>query len=349
MPKQVQPIDLVWCDQGMQEYDWINHLLGDLPVRNIVVSDPNEAPAPTPGAIYVINTNKLTPPGLIEKIGSGIDSNRPVGLIHLADEWFDGGYGPYNRFDFVIRTHHAGIFDHPGILVVPLGWPNRTVLSAETKPSTQRRYRWCFVGNPIATRPAMISAFRTWTPNLCQIYDAGAGGRRPLSHGDFIDTLQDTVFCPAPMGNVMAETWRLYEALEAGAIPILERRLTLDYYRDLFGEHPLPTFSSWRSAAHYAKAMWERPAELDRLQTDVTHWWREKRGALQRQTQEFVQQGLSGHFRNDLARWRPKGGLAHVLWQGSQLTRHNTVGSLIWRARMTIRRGSIVSAARGSR
>lgn len=51
----------------------------------------------------------------------------------------------------------------------------------------------------------------------------------------------DSIFSPCPQGNVLLETPRVYEALQCGSIPIVERRLTLDYYKQLLGPHPLPT------------------------------------------------------------------------------------------------------------
>jgi hypothetical protein len=76
------------------------------------------------------------------------------------------------------------------------------------------------------------------------------------------------------MGNVMGETWRLYEALEAGATPIIERHARLDYFRDLLGEdHPIPTFKKWSDAAQFMRRIATDPYSLDALQRAIDEWW----------------------------------------------------------------------------
>jgi len=75
------------------------------------------------------------------------------------------------------------------------------------------------------------------------------------------------------MGNVMAETWRLYEALEAGAIPIVERRARLDYFTGLFGPHPLPSFASWVNARRFMQHLLQSPDKMDALQDEIGAWW----------------------------------------------------------------------------
>ena len=50
------------------------------------------------------------------------------------------------------------------------------------------------------------------------------------------EVLSSTIFSPCPNGFVHPETYRLYEALECGCIPIIEN--TYKYYDRLFPNNP---------------------------------------------------------------------------------------------------------------
>jgi hypothetical protein len=339
-------IRLVWCAENLRERDWFKFLLGDLPIVEEVFCQAGAVPTAGPNTIYIVNTNVMGPSGLVKRLGPNLPANRPTGLIHLADEWFDGDYDAYRHFDFVVRTHHSRRFLCPGILVVPLGWPNGGLDRHPIIRASERQFNWCFLGNPVASRPAMIRAFRNWAPGILRPYSPSTGGEPPLDNASFQEVLRDTAFCPAPMGNVMIETWRLYEALEAGAIPIVERRPTLDYYRLLFGRHPIPTFTSWSRASRFARDLRKRPSALDELQREVRSWWLSHRNILRQESGKFVRRGLEGEFSAALSRWPAFAPGTRRLWQYTELLRHHSSEALLRRALLTVKRGGLVSEKR---
>jgi hypothetical protein len=125
------------------------------------------------------------------------------------------------------------------------------------------------------------------------------------------------------MGNTNLECFRLYEALEAGAIPLLEKRPTLDYYSTLFGPHPIPTFTTWSQAARFVAALQNSPDNLNHLQTACLTWWESHKAALRTQ---------AGAFLTTPSTDQPY--LAHPHskpWQYAELLRHQNVASLTWR------------------
>src|SRR5437868_14679039 len=105
----------------------------------------------------------------------------------------------------------------------------------------------------------MQRGLRGINPHWCRFSDAH---EQRLSEGAFRCLLSDSTFAPAPMGNVMAETWRFYEALEVGCIPIVERHWRLNYFEDLLGPNPIPTFYSWPSARRFMLELRSQPAQL---------------------------------------------------------------------------------------
>ena len=90
------------------------------------------------------------------------------------------------------------------------------------------------------------------------------------------------------MGNVNLECFRVYEALECGSIPIVEKRWTLDYFRNLLGDHPLPTVRSWPEARRMIGRMVDNPAQIDALQERCVSWWERYKREYSAQVGEFL-------------------------------------------------------------
>lgn len=71
------------------------------------------------------------------------------------------------------------------------------------------------------------------------------GFNRGLPHKEYMRLLADTAVAPCPAGPATPDTFRVYEATESGAIPILD---SPDYWTRLFGDHhPFPTLTRWSS------------------------------------------------------------------------------------------------------
>jgi hypothetical protein len=113
---------------------------------------------------------------------------------------------------------------------------------------------------------------------------------RRYSPPEYTNILLESIFAPSPMGNAHIECYRVYEALECGSIPIVEKRLTLDYYRRLLGDHPFPAVSSWGQAHTLLRGFLKNPAEMDRLQDRCMEWWRKYKLVYSQQVADFLTQ-----------------------------------------------------------
>ncbi len=156
-------------------------------------------------------------------------------------------------------------------------------LPESLKSVSERRYAWSFIGGASkVSRPDMVRAMSSIQPHFCYssshvggvtFYERDANGKRVLPLSEFFNILGDSVFVPAPMGNASMESCRPYDALDTGGIPIVEKRLTLDYYKGLLGDHPLPTVSSWSEGRQLASKLLNDPARLSDLQQRCLQWW----------------------------------------------------------------------------
>jgi hypothetical protein len=142
-----------------------------------------------------------------------------------------------------------------------------------------------------------------------------------MSRIQYQRTLLDSIFSPSPMGSANLECTRTYEALECGSIPIVERRIGLDYYRELLGPHPLPTVRSWPEARNLVHGLLQNPERLDALQAECVAWWAEKKAALRAEVGAFLEERSADTTAGDKRMFEPWAN--SNLWRCAELTRHH--------------------------
>jgi hypothetical protein len=278
---------LVWHAENLLEVDWLRGVFGDLVKTEttdlgLECFDDN--------SIHVVSSN-WKPLRMYEEYFRKCRALcKRLILFHASDEYYSGGYSVYRHFDLVIRNFATYLAKGNGILTIPEGYPNATRVGSPVRPADERHYAWSFTGEIKASRADMAAAFDGLEPQLvnrtASISDLSAN---KLSKAEFDTILEDTVFSPCPMGNVILETWRLYESLELGCIPLVERRVTLDYFSDLFGPHPIPAFHSWAAARRYADATLPDGAALLQLQAEIVGWWRQHKEKVRAEVREAVE------------------------------------------------------------
>lgn len=262
---------LIWHADNLLEEDWIRSVLAGLYDNEVMDLD---LTCFDDEAIHVVSSNWLPLPAYETYFGECRRRCTRLILFHTSDEWYSGGYALYRHFDLVIRNFWTSLATAPGIMTIPEGYSNGTRAGEHLRPVAERRYAWSFTGQIKASRLDMASAFDGLEPKLLtatsSIYHSAG---KKLSKGEFDSILEDSVFSPCPMGNAILETWRLYESLEMGCIPLVEHRPFLDYFRQMFGPNPIPSFRSWTAARRYVEAALGNPTELAGKQDEIHRWW----------------------------------------------------------------------------
>lgn len=269
---------LVWHADNLLEVDWLRDVLGDLIEEECTDLD---LTCFDDDCIHIVSSNWQPLPTYEDYFRECRARCRRLVLFHMSDEWFSGGYALYRHFDAVIRNFATSLARHKGIWTIPEGYANGTRIGGASRPVTERQYAWSFTGEIKASRVNMASAFAALEPNFltCTTSIHKDGGKK-LSKAEFDDVLENSIFSPCPMGNVILETWRLYESLELGCIPIVETRAALDYFTGLLGPHPIPSFQNWEAARHYAQAALTDKLFLLRKQSAIRNWWSAKKQAV---------------------------------------------------------------------
>jgi hypothetical protein len=273
---------------------------------------------------------------------------RRVFLIELSDENYDFCAEVYSNFLGVFRTHWSGVFRRERVYPLSLGINNYDFGTPRSFPkSSERDYIWSFLGAiNKSSRPEIAKYLGSLEPHFLFATDA----TDRLSTWNVIDDrvrkltpercnhiLLDSVFAPSAMGNVNLECWRIYEALEAGAIPILEKRPTLDYFTQMWGKHPLPAVSSWKEAHGFIANMMGSSRQLDDLQSACTNWWAARQEEWTEEIRLFIQRvELAQHplgVDDFVYPWHRVPG-----WQIIELLRHHNLPALKRRLLVQARR-----------
>lgn len=325
------PLNVIWCHPPsfLWEEDWIRWLLADFQITESYAPDLDVF---HDNAIYILSSNFAPLSAARSKMMTGLRSVEGKGLLHLSDEWYSGGYEIYTEFDFVLRNYYSRAFEQAGIMTLPLGLTNGAANLHPAALASERRYLWSFSGSRTAARMTMYRQFKDIEPGCALWYDMRRQEAPPLDRAGFKNLLAQTVFQPCPMGNVTLETFRLYESLEMGCIPLIEQRPWLRYYDRLLPGHPLPRFTNWSSARAFVEAHRSDPARLDALQRTVHHWWQDYKQLLRKSVMKFTNEGLEGKFKPALRAGRAHAsGMGHQLWRLQELVRHGNRASLVER------------------
>lgn len=285
-------VTIVTHRPGCTEIPWVRFLLGEF--AGEIVDDP-ERRLVLPNSLVISDR-----PDLIKnKTLTAMRRLGNVGLLHIGDRRYRSRLGAYPSFGFVWRTYyHSGLVDIP-VRQLPLGPAAVAEITPEPWPIAQRQpaerlYTWSFTGQLGDTRDELIEAFRQIDGGHETVTGGGDWADRPAPDAaTTLDVLADSVFVPCGADEGHLESARIYDALEVGAIPIVERRRWLDYFHELFGDHPLPTVRTWAEAPELVNGLLADQTELAALHDRVLDWWTGTKNAIAASTQEDVAECLA--------------------------------------------------------
>jgi Exostosin family len=270
----------IWQKDDFREREWVTRMFGSLISEHIA-----------DGSNSIVMDNCLLIDQYLHTKQSeyyrAFRPHRNAFLLHLSDEQFHGGYEAYANFTGVFRNYWSAIFNPASVKILPLGYSNGLARRVQPKLASERQYLWSFAGEASrASRPEMVAALKSISPHLCCATDKK--GTIALAPKTYRELLEDTVFAPCPMGRLNLECFRLYEALESGAIPIVERRATLDYFTKLLGPNPVMEIRSWASARDKIRSLAADPPRLNQLQREISSWWDVHKQTVKDKISHFV-------------------------------------------------------------
>jgi len=143
----------------------------------------------------------------------------PFHVLHLSDEF---GQDPLSFYSLsmctsVLRNYvRTDIIMGPHVHVIPLGYHHR--YKESKKSLSERELRWSFHGTDWFERSKQLAAWVSYVPYRCNLQPHWNHPTQTRA-AVYLSQLGNSQFCPILKGQ-NAETFRFYEALEAGALPI---------------------------------------------------------------------------------------------------------------------------------
>ena len=202
-------------------------------------------------------------------------------LLHLGDE--SGEYDSstvYENCNHIWRTFCSNkYFENSKVKCIPIGYKSGVL----NKQKNNRKYKWAFTGTPHkSSRHDLLFQFSGIEPFFChktQKFD-----QKIISVDEMSEVLSLTEFIPCPNGFFHPETYRVYEALECGCIPIVEK--AYKYYDRLFPTNPFLKVDMWAEAKPIIKGWGNDQIKLKRDECRI--WWSNLKNELQKSIKDKV-------------------------------------------------------------
>jgi hypothetical protein len=208
-------------------------------------------------------------------------------IFHLGDEFLNKA--DRKLYDLkecvrIFRNYYDPVLDSlDKVTTFPLG-PMNYKPNNYTRP--ERTLVWSFAGDTNkATRKTFLKIFSEQLSPY-KIHEIKSWcAKDSLSASLYSDLLDESLFVPCPPGNLNLDTFRLYECLESGGLPIVLRSTThqnFDYWKRLFKNFALDSgdfescalvVDTWQEAVHRIKELLENKTKLElKLQAVVLFW-----------------------------------------------------------------------------
>jgi len=205
-------------------------------------------------------------------------------VLHLSDEY------SADRIDFyglpgclgVVRNYiraDLGAFGNK-VLVIPLGphWsiPGGVPHTHTPKPPF-RELAWSFIGTGWKGRREKLRALMgIGEEHRCVFMDEW-NSPKMLGREETLAVLLNSWMVPCP-GGQNPETFRVYEALEAGAVPIVVKEEGNDAWLAFLGKYiPLMVAGSWEHAAQIVHTLRAKPEVYEQFRAHVLAKWMESK------------------------------------------------------------------------
>jgi hypothetical protein len=118
-----------------------------------------------------------------------------------------------------------------------------------------RKYIWSFVGqvqNPF--RQECMDALKFWGTRysfLQEVEMFGGNGANGIEYQEYLDIMCQSRYVICPPGSMCVDSFRLYEAIACGAIPITNKRSPrdqegLNYWDEVYPNHGILTVDNWK-------------------------------------------------------------------------------------------------------
>ena len=249
----------------LYEDSWISEILGNYLLKPL--SDYKDI---GPNSWFLVQRPYVDKLNLLFKQFS--QNNIDFRVLHLSDEFGKDNIEFYNYSNCkaVIRNYLRG--DCPNlkhIITIPLGFHYK---GNNNKLFSERELIWSFHGTNWFNRKLDLALLDSLLPHKCHFTNEWNSPEMTVKE-TYLSDLENSKFCPVPRGNNL-ETFRLYEALECGTIPIYVHNMGDDTFWELISSKlNLIYLDSWEKASEFIKVLLDRPADAEKYRIKLVENW----------------------------------------------------------------------------
>ncbi len=245
------------------EFSWFKQILTQNAKISLEVERiPDGAPAPKDKPIVVVQRPHVEATRTVLK--RWVDAGEQFFVLHISDEF---GQDPVDFYKWdaclgVVRNYvRDEVQESEKVKIVPLGFhwaiPNGEPYIHTPRPPF-RELMWSFVGTKWANREQKLDIFKKLPGDHKCIFMEDWNSPKMLGREAMLAIYLNSRCVVCPAGN-NAETYRFYEALEAGAVPIVVKEECMEPYLEYMNKHlPLLISESWMQAAQLVYTLKER-------------------------------------------------------------------------------------------
>ena len=242
---------------------WINDILRNVKFEE--VDDINQVKSDE--KLIIIDSEIYKKKLFYEKV---LNKNKKIYLIHLGDEGGKINKNFYSNFLHVFRTFYLNSFSNNSkVTCIPIGYKTGPIKNSISL--NERKYVWNFLGTMHgASRYDLIMQNKNIKPNYINITKK-FGGKNSLDPNEYYEIMGNTVFCLVSHGYFHPETYRLYESLESGCIPIIEN--PHNFFDIFLPNNPLIKINLWKDSRKIIEDLNINIKKKIDLSNSIQNWW----------------------------------------------------------------------------
>jgi hypothetical protein len=218
-------------------------------------------------------------------------SGKQIILIHLSDEF------SADKIDFyaapcikhIIRNYWRPNLSAK-VSVIPLGYATGRS-GGKGGNFDNRKALWSFIGS--SDRPGRTEAIDILKSmseeNIVHLKPSWSSFNE-IGADNYCKVLQASKFVPCFGGYHSMESFRIYEALENGAIPIYVPG-SFDEIKAVLGAScPLLAFPSWEKVAELLPSLAKKPDVMEKHRNTISEWWETKKSEYKQNIKHIIKE-----------------------------------------------------------
>jgi hypothetical protein len=257
------------------ERDWLSEIFRSLDIE-YTITNLTETNQLVQNALIVLNhdINYIPYLRLYE------ENSIPFSVIHLSDEWVNDNveFYKYPMCKFIYRNYFHPKYINNKVSFFALGYKkeflkdlpynfSQILFSSDIK----RDYIWSFAGTPKHTRSDKLALFKSLQPYKIVWEEGDSFGIQTtgLKTPDYRALMLNSKFVICLEGNYSVDSFRVYEALECGCIPVVVSKF---YWKSLFNKMP-PFIVSDYWQENFSKINTLTDQNIETIRLECVNFW----------------------------------------------------------------------------